>query len=81
METSLDRLARMLDYGPETKLLVVGEENVLANPKEPNIGDHHVIRVFAKALYHVTAARARGSELGKPRAQCSTVRASRAAAR
>jgi len=54
---SLDRLARMLDYTPETKLLVVGEENVLANPKEPNMGDHQVIRVFARALYHVTASR------------------------
>jgi hypothetical protein len=55
--SSLDRLARVLEYAPETKLLVVGEENVLANPKEPNVGDHNVIRVFAKALYHVTAAR------------------------
>jgi len=52
-----DRLARVLDYAPETKLLVVGEENVLANPKEPNAGDHCVIRVFANALYHVTALR------------------------
>jgi hypothetical protein len=52
-----DRLARVLDYAPETKLLVVGEENVLANPKEPNKGDHQVIRVFARALYAVTASR------------------------
>jgi len=54
---NIDQLARMLDYTPETKLLVVGEENVLANPREPNNGDHQVIRVFAKALYHVTATR------------------------
>ena len=54
---NIDRLARLFDYTPETKLLVVGEENVLANPKEPNRGDHHVIRVFAKALYRVTASR------------------------
>jgi len=43
---SLDLLARTLDYTPETKLLAVGEENV-----------SHVIPVFAKALYHVTANR------------------------
>jgi hypothetical protein len=57
LPSSVDRLARILDYRPETKLLVVGEENVLANPKEPNMGDHQVIRLFAKALYHATASR------------------------
>lgn len=55
--SSLDRLARVLEYTPETKLLVIGEENVLANPKEPNVGDCQVIRVFAKALHNVTALR------------------------
>jgi hypothetical protein len=44
--TSLDLLARTLDYAPETKLLAVGEENV-----------SQVIPVFAKALYHVTSQR------------------------
>lgn len=53
-----DPLARALDYTPETKLLIVGEENVLANPRDPNVGDNQVIRVFATALYHVTARRA-----------------------
>jgi hypothetical protein len=55
---SLDTLARILHYTPETKLLVVGEENMLANPGEPGVGDCQVVRVFAKALYHVTALRA-----------------------
>lgn len=53
-----DALARALDYTPETKLLVVGEENVLANPRDPNVGGNQVIRVFATALYHVTGQRA-----------------------
>src|SRR5204863_857046 len=30
-----DALSRYLDYTPETKLLVVAEENVLANPRDP----------------------------------------------
>jgi hypothetical protein len=38
-------------------LLVVGEENLLANPRAPNVGDNQVIRVFAKALYQVTGKR------------------------
>ncbi len=52
-----DVLARNLDYAPKTKLLVVGEENVLANSRAPNVGDNQVIRVFANAIYHVTATR------------------------
>jgi hypothetical protein len=52
-----DALSRTLDYTPETKLLVVGEENVSANPRHPNVGDNQVIRGFAKALYYVTAHR------------------------
>ena len=52
-----DPLSRTLHYSPATRLLVVGEENVLANPRDPNVGDNQVIRVFADALYRVTAAR------------------------
>jgi hypothetical protein len=52
-----DALARLLDYSPETKLLVVGEENVMGNPQAPLTGDNQVIRVFAKALHSVTATR------------------------
>jgi len=54
---NFDPLARVLDYTPETKLLVVGEENVLANPRNPLAGDNHIIHVFAKASYHVTGTR------------------------
>jgi hypothetical protein len=52
-----DPLARVLDYAPQTKLLVVGEENVTADPSKANIGDQQVIRVLAKALYHITGTR------------------------
>jgi hypothetical protein len=56
-DKAFDPLVRVLDYSPETKLLVVGEENVVADPAEPRVGDNEVIRVFARALYRVTAAR------------------------
>jgi alpha-glucosidase len=52
-----DALSRTLDYTADAKLLTVGEENVLANPREPNVGDNQVIRVFATALYRVTGTR------------------------
>jgi alpha-glucosidase len=52
-----DPLARTLEYTPDTKLVVVGEENVMANPREANVGDNQVIRLMAKALYHVTGTR------------------------
>jgi hypothetical protein len=54
---SFDPLSRTLDYAPETKLLVVGEENVLTNPRDPYVGDSPVIRGFATALYRVTSGR------------------------
>jgi len=53
----VDALARTLDYTPRTRLLVVGEENVLADPRAANVGADQVIRGFAKALYHVTGTR------------------------
>jgi hypothetical protein len=46
-----------LDYTPGRKLLVVPEENVLGLPGEPFAGECLVIRVFARALYHVTGLR------------------------
>ena len=52
-----DLLSRMLDYDPETKLLVVDEDNVLADPGRPLVGGSQIIRVFAKALYRVTGMR------------------------
>ncbi len=53
----VDHAARFLEYTPATKLLVVGEENVLANPLASNVGDNQVIRVLAGALYQVTGLR------------------------
>jgi hypothetical protein len=54
---NVDRLARFLDYSPQTKLLVVGQENVLADPRDPYATGCQVIRVFAKAIYCVTGTR------------------------
>ena len=54
---SVDALSRTLTYTPEMKLLVVGEENVLANPQDPYVGANQVIRVFADALYQVCGTR------------------------
>ncbi len=53
----VDALSRTLDYLPETKLLVVAEDNVLADPNRPWVGGSQVIRVFARALYRVTGTR------------------------
>jgi hypothetical protein len=52
-----DPVLRALDYHAETKLLVVGEENVLADPAAPLAGDHAVVRLFARAIVDVTASR------------------------
>ena len=52
-----DPLARVLDYSPQAKLLVVSQENLLANPRDPNVGDNQVIRVFARAVHAVCASR------------------------
>ena len=52
-----DPLARTLEYRPGLKLLVVGEENVLGDPSQPRTGDCQVIRLMAKAAWHVTASR------------------------
>jgi alpha-glucosidase len=53
----VDLTARFLDYSPQMKLLVVGQENVLADPRNPYAGESQVIRAFAKAMYYVTATR------------------------
>jgi hypothetical protein len=52
-----DAGARFLDYAPATKLLVVGEENVLGDAVEAMTGDCLVVREMAKALYQVTGMR------------------------
>src|SRR5262245_65974902 len=54
---NIDLTARFLDYTPDRKCLIVGEENVMASSRDPNAGDAQVIRVFAKALYLVTGTR------------------------
>lgn len=54
---AIDALSRTMEYHPDTRLLVVGEENVLGDPAQPGIGESHLIRLFADALYHVTAFR------------------------
>ena len=54
---NLDQTVRLLDYSPKTKLLVVDQDNVLANRNDPYATGCQVIRVFAKALYHVTGKR------------------------
>ena len=53
----VDLLARVLDYSPELKLLVVPEENVLGDSTQPLVGHCEVIRVFANAIYRVTGKR------------------------
>jgi len=53
----LDHTARFLDYTPQIKLLVAGQENVLADRRDPYATGSQVIRVFAKALYAVTGTR------------------------
>jgi alpha-glucosidase len=54
---NLDCTARFLDYSPQTKLLVVDQQNVLGNSRDPYATSCQVIRVFAKALYYVTGTR------------------------
>lgn len=56
-QSSIDLLARTLDYHPAAKLLVVAEENVLADPRRANVGDNQVIRTMAKAIHQVAGVR------------------------
>ncbi len=54
----LDHSARFLDYSPEMKLLVVDQDKVLGDlRRDPMATECHVIRAFAKAIYHVTGRR------------------------
>jgi hypothetical protein len=55
--TDVDLLARYAAYSKDTKTLVVSEENVMADPRNVGVGSNQVIRVFADALYKVTAFR------------------------
>src|SRR5688572_23331240 len=53
----VDALARSLDYTPALRLIVVAEENVMSDPRDPEVGDDGVVRGFARALYRVTGRR------------------------
>ncbi len=53
-----DLSARFLEYSPRTKLLVVDQENVLTRTGNPYATECQVIRILAKAAYHVTGTRA-----------------------
>jgi hypothetical protein len=52
-----DLLARVLDYSPELKLLVVPEENILGDIRDPLVGDSQLVRVMASAAYQVAGKR------------------------
>lgn len=52
----IDALVRC-GYVPELKLLIAGEENLGADPRQPGVGDNHVVRSFACAIYQRLAAR------------------------
>jgi hypothetical protein len=60
---SIDYTARFLDYSPEVgavrepPLLVVDQKNVLQETDSPYFTGCQIIRVFAKALYHLTGTR------------------------
>jgi alpha-glucosidase len=52
-KTGIDLSARALDYRPETRLLVVGEESLTSQAR----GECLLIGEFARALYYVTGTR------------------------
>jgi alpha-glucosidase len=52
-----DALTRTFSYKPDAKLLVVGQENVLADPRAPLVGACQVVREFAEAVYYVAGTR------------------------
>jgi alpha-glucosidase len=54
---NLDHTARFMEYSPQTKLMVVAQENVLGDLNDPYTSESQLIRVFAKALYYVTGTR------------------------
>jgi hypothetical protein len=52
-----DPIARTLSYSPDLKLLVVAEENILADRNDPLVGDSQLIRVMADAAYQICGKR------------------------
>jgi hypothetical protein len=57
--------SRFLDYAPNTKLLVVPEENVLRQPDDGFAGKSMVVAVFAKGFYRVCGTRPAQQSFGK----------------
>jgi hypothetical protein len=56
--SAVDPGLRFVEYFPRTKVLVVDQHNVLADPEhDPFYPGCQVIRLMAKALYHVTGTR------------------------
>ena len=56
-DPNIDLTVRFMDYAPETKLLVVPEENVLGHPDDAGVGPCLEIRELAQALYAVCGTR------------------------
>ncbi|MDI6450670.1 hypothetical protein [Anaerobaca lacustris] len=57
-ERGVDHTGRYLEYTPGLNVLAVDQANVLSDlARDPYATECQVIRVFAKALYHVTATR------------------------
>ena len=54
---AFDPTARVVEYTPRTKVLVVGEEYVIGSSGDRRVAQNLVIRLFAGALYHVTGTR------------------------
>ena len=52
-----DVLSRNVDYSPDLKLLLVGEEQVVPRAQDPVGGGCPIIRQFAKAFYEITGSR------------------------
>ncbi len=53
----IDPLVRFLEYTPETKTVVVDQQNVLGDHAEPGVGSNQVIRLLARAALAVTGSR------------------------
>jgi len=60
-------LVRILEYSPALKLMVVPEENVLGQPREPFAGRCMLVSVFAKAMHRVAGLRPVDAEFDKRR--------------
>jgi dipeptidyl-peptidase-4 len=62
----IDPLARVHEATERMPALVVGEENILIDERQP-AGGSDVIRLFARALYHATATRPVDPDWDNPR--------------